>query len=246
LGSSAPLIAKTLKYYWRTKRGRLGILLNIPALPLILLVVRPDRHAPLLHFFTGAGLMAIVGFSMTFAMAINVFGFDGPGFRRYFLLPLLPQAVIRAISLVPFVLGVLALPVAFTVCVALARVSVDTRMATVLITNGVGGLCFFHALALWTSILAPSRTEYGARFGNDYSLAANVIGNGGLLLALFGCQFLGLAAGPRVLRFWWVAPSFMVAAVILYVVSLRVAPTILLSRRERLLAVVERGHTSGA
>ena len=243
-GSSGPLVAKTLKYYWRTKRGRLTLLINVPAL-LLMLGMGSDRHAPLLHFFIGVGLMAIIGFSMTFTMVVNSFGFDGSGFRRYFLLPLPPAAVIRAVSLIPLLLGALTLPVAFTVCVLLARVSVDARMAIMLAANGVGGLCFFQALALWTSMLAPSRSDSEVLFGNDYSFAANVVGNGGMLVALFGSQFLGVAAGAHVLRFWWAAPVLMVAAVVFYVVSFRVAPGVLVSRRERILAAVEREQESG-
>jgi hypothetical protein len=244
-GSSAPLVAKTLKYYWRTKRGRLGFLLNGPVFPLMLVIIRPDRNAPLLHFFIGLGLMAIIGFSVTFAMAVNSFGFDGSGFRRYFLLPLPPTEVVKAVSLVPLVLGALTLPMGFVACVLLARVPVDSRMAAMLVANGVGGLCFFQALALWTSMLAPSRTDGAVRFGNDYSFAANVVTNGGMLVTFFGSQFLGLAVGARVLQFWWTAPVFMVAAVVFYVVSFRMAPAVLLSRRERILAVVERGQESG-
>ncbi|MCC6857705.1 MAG: hypothetical protein IT158_04045, partial [Bryobacterales bacterium] len=239
-GSAAPLVSKTLKYYWRTKRGRFGLLVNGPVLPFLLLMMAPDRRAPLLHFFIGVGLMAVAGFAATFAVAINSFGFDGPGFRRYFLLPVPAAAVIRAASLVPLAIGALALPVVFAACLLLARVPVDARMAAMLAANGVGGLCFFHALALWTSILAPSRTDGEVRFGNDYSLAANLAGNGGLLAGLFGSQFLGLAAGARVLQFWWVAPVFMTAAAAFYLITLRAAPAVLLRRREQILAVVER------
>ena len=244
-GASAPLVAKTLKYYWRTKRARLSMLMNVPVFPVMLVLVRPDRHAPLLHFFTGMGLMAIMGFSVTFTMVINAFGFDGSGFRRYFLLPLPPAAVVRAVSLIPLLLGALTLPFGFAACVLLARVPVDFRMAAMLAANGVGGLCFFQGLALWTSILAPSRTDGNVGFGNDYSLAANLVGNIGMLAALFGSQFLGMAVGARVLQFWWVAPFFMFAAVVFYAVSFRMAPAVLVSRRERILAVVEREQRDG-
>ena len=244
-GSSAPLVAKALKYYWRTRRSRLGLLLNLPSLPFMLVAMRPDRHYPLLHFYIGMGVMATIGFSITFAVAVNSFGFDGGGFRRYFLLPLNPSTVIRAMSLIPLLLGALALPIAFAVCVLLARVPVDARMATMLAASGVGGLFFFEALALWTTILAPSRTDGRIGFGNDYSLPANFLSTGGMLFALFGSMVFGALAGARVLRFWWLAPAFMVAAVIFYLVSLLSAPGILLSHREQIMAVVEREQTGG-
>lgn len=243
-GASAPLVAKTLRCYWRTKRARFSLLMNLPA-PLLLLGISADRSAPLLHFFIGAGLMTVIGFLATFVVAVNSFGFDGSGFRRYFFLPLPPAAIVRAASLVPLVLGAMTLPLAFTAGVLLARVPVDFRMAVMLAANGLGGLCFFHALALWTSILAPSRADGEMLFGNDYSLAANVVGTGGMLGVIFGSQFLGLAAGPRFLQFWWIAPGFMTAGVGFYVVTFRMAPKMLLSRRERILAVVEREPQSG-
>jgi hypothetical protein len=61
-----------------------------------------------------------------------------------------------------------------------------------------------------------------------------------MLVAFLGSQFLGLAAGARVLQFWWVAPVFMAVAVIFYAVTFRVAPAVLVRRRERIMAVVER------
>lgn len=244
-GEAGPLVAKTLKYYWRTKRGRLGFLLNVPTIPFMLVMMRPDRNAPLLHFSIGLGVMAIVGFAATFSMAVNSFGFDGAGFRRYFLLPIPPEEVVRSSSLLPLLIGILPLPPAFAVCVLLARTPVDARMAIMLASNGVGGLCFFQGLALWTSILAPSRTDGGVRFGNDLSLPANLVANVGLLGALFGSQALGMLAGARILDFWWIAPAFAAASVMFYAVSYRLAPGILVARRERILAVVEREQGSG-
>lgn len=244
-GSSAPLVAKTLRYYWRTKRGRLGLLLNLPVLPFMLVAMRPDRHYPLLHFYIGMGVMAAIGVSVTIAVAVNSFGFDGPGFRRYFLLPLAPVAVIRAMSLIPWLVGALTLPIAFAACVLLARVPVDAHMATMLAANGIGGLCFFQAMALWTSILAPSRTDGRVGFGNDYSLPANLVSTGGMLIALFGSQLLGALAGARVLRFWWLSPAFMAVAVVFYAVSLLSAPGVLVARREQIMNVVEREQTGG-
>ena len=244
-GSAGPLVSKTLKYYWRTNRTRIGLLLNGPCFLIMLVVLGRDRKYPLLHFSIGLGVMAVVGFAMTFAMAVNSFGFDGSGFRRYFLLPLSPASVVRAASLVPLLIGAAALPPAFAVCVLLARTPVDARMAAMLASNGIGGLFFFQALALWTSILAPSRTDGALRFGNDYSMAANLTGNVGVLLALFGSQGLGFAGRGRLLRFWWAAPAFMLVAAAFYLVTLRAAPAVLASRRERLLFVVEHEQKTG-
>src|SRR5207249_4878550 len=155
------------------------------------------------------GLMSVIGYSVTFAMAVNSFGFDGSGFRRYFLLPVEPAAVVRSISVVPLMIGALTVPFGFVVCTLMARVHVAGRMAAMLAANGIGGLCFFHAVALWISLLSPSRTDGALRFGNDYSLGANFVGTGGVLVPIFGSQFLGMAVGARVLQFWWVAPAFM-------------------------------------
>ncbi len=239
-GSTAPLIAKTLKYYWRNKRSRIGLLTSVPCFLLAMVAIRPHPREPMLHFFLGMGIMAIAGYAATFVMSVNCFGFDGPGFRRYFLLPVPPAVVVRAASVVPLLMGAAMLPVAFAVCVLQAHVRVDARMAAMLAASGAGGLCFFHALALWTSVLWPSRTDGAVKFGNDYSFAANVTGNVGMLIVFFGSQALGFLPGARTLRFWWAAPVFMAASSVFYAVTLRLAPAVLVSHRERILAVVER------
>ena len=239
-GETGPLLSKTLRYYLRSTRGRLNYLLNVPAFVLVLATNPHDRAHPLFQFFLALGVMAIAGFSATFNVSINVFGYDGSGFRRYFLLPVPPGAVIRAALLAPLLLGAPVIPVALLACFWFSRVPVDARMAVMLVSNAISGLLLFTALALWISLLRPSRTRLDASFQNDYSLAANLVGQGAMLGTLFGTMFLGLALDARLLLYWWAAPLVAAGAVVFSLFTLRAAPAVFRSRRERILAVLEQ------
>jgi hypothetical protein len=244
-GASAPLVSKTLKYYWRNNRARISLLLNLPALPLMLVAMGAGRKEPLLHFCLAMGVMGCAGFAGTFVMSANCFGYDGAGFRRYLLLPLPAEAVVRAASLVPLGIGAAAVVFTLAACLLLVRTPLSGRMVAMLASGGVGGLFFFHALALWVSVLAPSRSDGSVTFHNDYSLAANILSQGGLLGSLFGSQLLGFLIQGRVLRFWAAAPAFMLASAVFYAVTLRMAPAAFAARRERILTILERDLPAG-
>jgi hypothetical protein len=51
---------------------------------------------PMDFFLYALGMLAAVGLVCTGGMSLNLFGFDGAGFRRYFLLPAPPSLVVRA------------------------------------------------------------------------------------------------------------------------------------------------------
>jgi hypothetical protein len=236
----APLVSKTLRYYLRSNRVRLDYLGNILIFSFLAVMFVRDL-GPRGTFFWYLGFMASVGYCGTKIMSANLFGSDGSGFRRYFLLPVAPTVVLGTASLVSLLLGGLLIPVAMLAWVIISPVLPGVREIVLLLSSGIGGLFFFNSLGVWTTLLAPSRSEFALNFYNDLSFAANLVWLGGIfgapLTGFFLYHFFGAEA---LLRYWMVVPLLMLAAVAFYFLTLRVGTALLVARRERLLFILER------
>jgi hypothetical protein len=235
----SPLIGRSLRYYVRSNKVRFNY---VAAIPLVaFLTFNRAAEGGAVHYFVRAlGGLAIVGFFGTAVMSTNQFGFDASGFRRYFLLPISPGAILRASSYAAFCVGGTLVAAALILWFLFAPVPFDARMAPMLVASGVGGLCLFNALSIWTSLLAPRRASFETTFGNQLSLAANVLLIGGVLAGVFGVIALDKAVGPAaVLNHWWVPIPLAVLAIAFYVYSLQRGAAVFVSRRERLLNALE-------
>jgi len=243
-GRSAPVIAKVLRYHFRSNRARFGYAVSLPALIFPLATARQFRAEPEGAFYLALGIMAIVGFVSTSSTALNVFGYDGSGFRRYFLLPVEPATILRGVSLVPLLLGFPVVAAALPVCLHFMRMKVDSRIVAMLLANGVGGLFFFHAIGLWTSLLAPSRSDFRVPFfASDLSFAAMSVMVVSLATTLAGSYVVGRVLGVAiVLSHWWIALGVMLTSVAFYLLTLRFGAAVFVRRRERILVVIEQ-HT---
>lgn len=234
-----PLVGKTLRYYLRSNRVRYNYILALPIL-VFLTIVQSRRFGPMGPFVWALCLFAILGFQGTVAVGVNQFGYDGGGFRRYFLLPCSPAAAYRASSLATVFLGATLIPLGFIVWFILAPVHTDLRMFTMMLGSAAGGLLFFNALANWTSLLAPRRTSFSSTFGNNLSVAANIVVIGGILGFLFLAVYIARSGHLKdIFNFWWAPPLFFAISASFYAVTLRLGSAVFVSRRERLLAIVE-------
>src|ERR1039457_536769 len=201
----APLIGRTLRYYVRSNKVRFNYIAAIPLLG-FLTFRNPTSGGPLHYFVRALGAFAVAGFLGTAVMSTNQFGFDASGFRRYFLLPVEPGAILRASSFTALFVGGTLVAAGLVLWVLFAPVPFDARMAPMLLASGVGGLCLFNGLSIWTSLLAPRPTNFETTFGNQLSLSANVLLIGGLLGCIFGVVALDQMARPAaVLSYWWVS-----------------------------------------
>jgi len=81
-----PVAGKTLRYYLRSNRVRYNLFLAIPMLAFFS-YTQARTAGPMALFASVLSAMAAVGFVGTAVMAVNQFGYDEGGFRRYFLLP---------------------------------------------------------------------------------------------------------------------------------------------------------------
>jgi hypothetical protein len=235
----APLIGRSLRYYVRSNKVRFNYIAAIPLLA-FLTFNHPAEGGPLHYFVRALGAFAVAGFLGTAVMSTNQFGFDASGFRRYFLLPVAPGAILRASSYTALFVGSTLVAAALVLWLLFAPVPFDARMAPMLVASGVGGLCLFNALSIWTSLLAPRPTSFETTFGNQLSLAANVLLIGGVLAGVFGVVVLDKMAGPAaVLSYWWAAILAAALAIVFYLYSLRRGEAIFVSQRERLLNTLE-------
>jgi cytochrome b561 len=113
-------------------------------------------------------------------------------------------------------------------------------MLIMLIGSSLTVLFLFHGLGLWATLYGPRRGNYNSSMGNDLSFLGNMVVIGGVLVALALPRVLSRFA-PAVVRpeNWWDAVPAVLAALVFYIASLRLAGELFVTRRERLLAVLE-------
>lgn len=232
----APLAGKILRYYVRSPI-RHNYIVVLPAVALVM----HGRGTPEAAFLFALGVAPAVGFGSTIPIAMNLFGFDGRGLRRYFLLPIRAADVFRTVALVGLLPGALLLPVALVAWLAFAPIHTDWRMLTALVCAGFGGLLFLQAIGLWTTLLSPRAIPFRVAFGNRLSFAANA-----LMFVTMGILFglpwaLTTLGFETVVRAWWVAPWVLVGAAAFYVATVKVGGTVFVARREHIIALLEEG-----
>lgn len=235
----APMAGKALRYYLRSTRVRYNYVLAIPMLGFFTFT-QARRAAPQAMFASALSAFAAVGFVGVAVMAVNQFGYDAGGFRRYFLSPGEAGDAVRANSLVTLFLHLVLLPPSLLLWWLLAPLPTTPQMWLMLATSAIGGALFFNAASIWTSLYSPRRTEFTSAFGNNMSLGGNVLVIGGILSVMFFPAVLrGAGRVDLVMRLWWIYPLFCLLAAVFYAASLKAAPRYFLARRERLLALLE-------
>jgi hypothetical protein len=234
------LVAHWLRFYFRARRFRIQYGLSLPLLPFLLLIwtKQVTRHGD--PFSAAVGVFAVSGITAGAAFIVNQFGYVGGGFRRYFLFPCDPGAVIRSSS-VALLTACAPYPLVATLTWLLfAPVPFDGRGLALLLASAAFGAFFFHGLGLWTTLYGPRRCDPNQTMGNDLSLAGNIALIGTMVVLLAGPMTLGqFRKGILTPERWWIVLALAALAAYFYLFSLRRAGAVLVARRERLLAVVE-------
>jgi hypothetical protein len=228
----APLAGKMLRYFVRS-----AIRYNYPfVLPVLALMSRNYD----VRFLFALGVAPTMAFAATQPLSLNLFGVDGLGFRRYFLLPMSGADVFTTAALVGLIPGAILIPIGLALYLIFPGTPVDGRMIAMLLAASFGGLLLFHALGLWTSVLSPRAIPFGIALGNKNSPAAN------LLMIASWILLLGLPAGltlldvDTVLGFWWMAPVFLLGGTAAYLATIRVGARVFVRRREEMIDLLER------
>src|ERR1051326_4636028 len=102
--ANAPLVAQWLRFYSRNNRFRTAYPLALPV-AVFLAVSQAQMAGPKGQFANLLGCFALTGFFGTVQFSVNLFGYMGGGFRRYFLLPTDPAALLRTGSYTLLALG---------------------------------------------------------------------------------------------------------------------------------------------
>lgn len=155
-----PLVAKMLRCYVRCPQVRQ----TLAIVPVVLVQMLLISHLPPVTVATAG--VTIVGIA-TVGLSANVFGFDGAGFRRYWLLPLAPRTILLAAALVALVPGALLLPVVLAAMAVIAPPLAEPRALAMLALCGVAGLLVYQGLGLWASVLAPRPDPVLQRVGHQ-------------------------------------------------------------------------------
>lgn len=234
-----PLVGHWLRFYGRNSRIRTLSLISLPLLSFLTFQMgqKMGQHGLLV---SALGTFPMVTFLGTSRISVNQFGYVGGAFRRYFLLPLEPAATLRAASYAAVTLGASMLPIALLLFAVFAPYPFDARMLAMLLCTGLTGLFTLNALGIWVTLYNPRKGNYNSNFGNDLSLGGNIVLIGGMMLAMFVprliYKFQPSLVAPEA---WWMFLPLPLLALAFYLGTLRAAGPVFLTRRERLLAVVE-------
>src|SRR5262249_20750489 len=144
---NAPLVSYWLRYYARNNRFRTITLISLPLVAFLTYNFSRSRDGSGDVFLAALGTFGIVSFGPS-RFAVNQFGYIAGGFRRFFLLPADPSAILRAGSYATLLLGAPFIPLAALGWVLLAPVPFDARKVFMLMCSATGGMFLYHAAGL--------------------------------------------------------------------------------------------------
>jgi hypothetical protein len=238
-----PLFGHWLRFYLRNTRTRTFCLISLPLLTFLTYSVGQAsglHMGPYSLFVAALGTFPMATFLGTARISANQFGYVGGGFRRFFLLPIEPAAALRAASYAGVAIGASLLPVALLVFVIFAPYPFDARMPVMLLCSGFTGLFLLHGLGIWVTVFNSRKGSYTSNFGNDLSLGGNILLIGGMMLGIM-LPRLVYKFQPTLLSpdAWWMWLPLPALAFAFYLVTLKSAGPMFMTRREKLLAIVE-------
>jgi hypothetical protein len=238
-----PLMAHWLRFYMRNTRFRTAYALALPVAAVLIFTlgrrVGTKGHVGS-QFGAALSAFAILGCMGAAQLAVNEFGYVAGGFRRFFLLPAQPAAVLRAGSYTFMLMNSALILVGTLLFVLFSPFPFDARMLIMLVGAAVTSLFTFLGLGLWATLFGPRCCDYYSTFGNDLSAVGNTVVIGGILALMFGPQAIA-RTWPAALApdKWWMAIPVVLLAAAFYFSSLQRAGAMLMARREKLLAIVE-------
>src|SRR5664280_110639 len=198
------------------------------------------RMGPYSLFVAALGTFPMLTFLGVSRISANQFGYVGGAFRRYFLLPIDPGVTLRAASYAGVAIGASMLPIALLAFTVFVPYPFDARMLLMLLCSGLTGLFVLNALGIWVTLFNPRKGNYNSNFGNDLSLGGNILLIGGMMLAMvlprLLYKFQPALVSPES---WWMFLPLPVLALAFYLATLKSAGPVFVTRREKLLAIVE-------
>jgi hypothetical protein len=236
---SAPLVAKSLRYYLRCSKVKYMFLVA-PVLIFSLAAACPISRDPRERFVLTLCLFTLAGICGPLPVSTNQFGYEPLGFRRYLLAPIPLELVMRVNSYVSMLLGGAEILLLLLLWIVFAPMAFDVRMPLMLVAVAATGMCIFNAIAVWTSTVASRPVEHETLVGFNVSVAGAVLFQATMWPVVIAGHILRSRVEPGVvLRFWWVAIPAVVMGLAVYVVSLGRAGATLTRTGERLMNRLE-------
>ena len=238
-----PLMAHWLRFYMRNTRFRTIYVLALPVAGTVIFAMGRQlgtKNHVGSQFGATLSAFAILGCMGNAQFSVNQFGYVAGGFRRFLLLPARPATVLRAGSYTFLLMSSALILMGTLLFLLFSPIPFDPRVLIMLVGAAVASLFMFLGLGLWATLFGPRCCDYYSNFGNDLSAAGNTVLIGGMLALMFGPQVIA-KTWPAALApdKWWVAIPMVLLAAAFYFSSLERAGTMLLARREKLLAIVE-------
>lgn len=231
-----PLVAKSLRCQLRSVQCRFGL---AASLPFVILLPRllSSRSGAVGDYLMTLSLFFLIGAIPTGGVIISLLGGDGPGVRRYSLLPIPFDRALRASSAAALLTGGIAIPAAILCYVFSGRLTLDARLILMLALSSLAGLFYFNAIGIWLSVLSPFPVKTGSLLGNRAPFHTVVIQVAATQPLVMVMLYLREKASLESVRdFWWILAVAPVVCAMGYAVSLLLAGRLANSRRERMTA----------
>jgi hypothetical protein len=228
----SPHVGKTLRYLLRCNRVRFNLAVSVPLIVIMpQLMTGNDTEAA--RVLLTAALFCLGPMFATNSIALNQFGCDGDGMRRYFFLPTPCSTLILGACAADFLLGTVVILLGAGLWAIVQPAALDVRAVLMLLSSGATGLFLFGALSIWTSTLEPQSIDFHGFLGNPLSLAGNVVMMTGIS-GSFGAAFVlsRYYGSETVLSCWWILLPACVGAVFFFFLSVHLAGNALSRNRE--------------
>ncbi|HZS44549.1 MAG TPA: hypothetical protein VFC63_05560 [Blastocatellia bacterium] len=234
----AQFAGKSLRYYLRSNQIRLSFVTFL----MVVFMGPLMGRGPAGGFFMTMALFTFVGFSSSSAITSNQFGYDGPGIRRYVLLPVSFGTALRAGSFVALFVGFLAIFPALVLFTILFARPFDMRQPLILLLSAISGLFFFNGLALLTSVYAPWPASLQKVVGNKPPLITQLLLMVPMITAIsFGPSIGFFVKVSVLLDNWWAMFVPVLIGFAVYFISLKLMTTALEKRREKIVQTIAGG-----
>jgi hypothetical protein len=234
-----PLVATTLRYYLRSPRVRVSLVVTLPLIAFLAIPSSPRAGDADRLFLRLLAFSPMAGALVTASLSENIFGFEASGLRRLLLSPVHAMTMIRARTIVPLMIGAVYSGLAALIWLFLTADD-DPRKPAMLLTHSLSGLLVFEGFGLWASVIAPKRAAYDEKYSNQLSAAAFMI----MLIALAVIMLVPIWIHARFMpgpieEYWWATLIGLAVALAGYELMLRQGRQLFEQRRERIMAIVE-------
>ncbi len=226
-----PLVAKSLRYHLRCNRVRYTLAFSTPVFLVIMFL---QHHDPVERTVGLLMVLFIIGFTATNPMSVNALGWDGPGVRRYVLVPASADGAVRANSYAGMMLGGTVAMLALAFVIAISALPRTWELVAFAIAAPAAGLFWLHTLGVWLTVLAPRPASFDAMMSGNVSRFAGLM-MAAIIVPIFILVPFAARAPQFVISLGWMVALLAAIGFVAYRISLRAAGARLALRFEKIV-----------